>query len=75
MYNIIICLSLIIICQDGQKDYYVLLIPMQSIMEWQRGYQKVVVESKLAEVMAALHVVMFCKEASFLNVVFEGNAL
>jgi hypothetical protein len=38
---------------------------MQSIMEWQCEYQKVVVESKLAEVMAAFHAVMFCKEAGF----------
>jgi len=38
-------------------------------------YQKVIVEPKMAEVMAALFAISFCREVGFFEVMFEGDAL
>jgi hypothetical protein len=59
------CIGLGCVVRDGLRE----------VLGIKCRYQKVVVEPKLAEVMAALHPVMFCKEVGFLDVVFEGDAL
>jgi hypothetical protein len=38
-------------------------------------YQKVIVEPKMAEVMAALFAISFCREVGFFEVMFEGDVL
>lgn len=38
-------------------------------------YFPMAVEAKIAEAMAAIHAVLFCKEVGFLDVIFESDAL
>jgi hypothetical protein len=38
-------------------------------------YFLMAVDAKIAEAMAAIHAVLFCKKVGFLDMIFEGNAL